>query len=113
MDSIDFGTAYNKFEEMVKYQKGNIKGIKVSDNQIKLKAKKSGVIKNINALELGKLSQALGAGKVKKSDKIDYTVGIKLNKLVGDEVKKGDILATIYVNKSVPEVNIDNIFIIE
>ena len=113
MDSIDFGTAYDKFEEMVKYQKGNIKDIKVSDNQVKLKAKKNGVIKKINALELGKLSQALGAGKVKKSDKIDYTVGIKLNKLVGDEVKKGDVLATLYVNKSVPEVNIDNIFTID
>ena len=113
MDSIDFGTAYDKFEEMVKYQKGNIKDIKVSDNQVKLKAKKNGVIKKINALELGKLSQALGAGKVKKSDKIDYTVGIKLNKLVGDEVKKGDVLATLYVNKSVPEVNIDNMCTID
>ena len=113
MDSIDFGTAYDKFEEMVKHQKGNIKGIKVSDNQIKIKSKSSGILKKIDALALGKLSLALGAGKVKKSDKIDYTVGIKLNKLVGDEVKKGDVLATLYVKKSAPDVNIDEIFTIQ
>ena len=64
-------------------------------------------------LELGKLSLALGAGKIKKSDKIDYSVGIKLNKLVGSYVKAGDLLMTLYVNKDVIDVNIDDIFTIE
>ena len=32
--------------------------------------------------KLGKLALELGAGRVRKSDKIDYTVGIKLNKLL-------------------------------
>lgn len=113
LESIDTGKALKKFEEMVKYQKGDLTAIKVSDKTIKIKANKTGEIKKINALELGKLSLALGAGKIKKSDKIDYSVGIKLNKLVGSYVKVGDLLMTLYVNKDVIDVNIDDIFTIE
>ena len=40
----------------------------------------------------------LGAGRIKKEDKIDYTCGIVLNKKVGDYVKKGEILAYIHSN---------------
>ncbi len=113
LESIDTGKALKKFEEMVKYQKGDLSAIKVSDKTIKIKANKTGEIKKINALELGKLSLALGAGKIKKSDKIDYSVGIKLNKLVGSYVKVGDFLMTLYVNKDAIDVNIDDIFTIE
>ena len=113
LESIDTGKALKKFEEMVKYQNGDLTAIKVSDKTIKIKANKTGEIKKINALELGKLSLALGAGKIKKSDKIDYSVGIKLNKLVGSYVKVGDLLMTLYVNKGAIDVNIDDIFTIE
>ena len=112
-ESIDSGLAYKKFLEMVEYQKGDIKGIRVSDNVIKIKSLKKGVITKINALEIGKLSLALGAGRVNKNDKIDYSVGVKLNKLVGDEVKVGDILLSLYVTCNVPDVNIEKIFTIK
>ena len=113
IESIDTGKAYKKLEELVKYQKGNLETIKISDNTIKIRSNKTGEIKKINALELGKLSLALGAGKLKKTDRIDYSVGIKLNKLVGNSVKTGDVLMTLYVNKDVSSVNIDDIFTIE
>ena len=113
LESIDTGKALKKFEEMVKYQNGDLTAIKVSDKTIKIKANKTKEIKKINALELGKLSLALGTGKIKKSDKIDYSVGIKLNKLVGSYVKAGDLLMTLYVNKDAIDVNIDDIFTIE
>lgn len=110
LEVIENGAAYNKFLEMVSLQKGDISEIKVSEHTRKIKASTDGVIKKINALELGKLSLGLGAGKVTKEDKIDYTVGIKLNKLIGDSVKKGDVLATLYVNKSIPDFEIEKIF---
>lgn len=110
LEAIENGAAYNKFLEMVSLQKGDISRIKVSEHTRKIKAPIDGVIKKINALELGKLSLGLGAGKVNKEDKIDYTVGIKLNKLIGDSVKKGDVLATLYVNKSIPDFEIEKIF---
>ncbi|MCI8460362.1 MAG: thymidine phosphorylase [Bacilli bacterium] len=110
LDSINSGAAYNKFLEMIGLQGGDIQGVCISDDTYKIKSSVSGTIKKINALELGKLSLALGAGKLSKEDEIDYTVGIKLNKLVGDTVKKGDVLATLYIKGDIPEFNIDDIF---
>lgn len=113
IESIDSGKAFKKFEELVKHQGGDLKGIEVSKNTIRVKSTKSGEITKINALELGKLSLSLGAGKLKKSDKIDYSVGIELKKLVGDTVKEGDTLMTLYVNKEPGDVNVNDIFTIE
>lgn len=113
LDAIDSKKAYKKFLELVEYQHGDIKEIKVSENTYKIKAEKSGIIKKIDALEVGKLSLNLGAGKVSIKDKIDYTVGVKLNFEVGDVVDKGDVLATIYYNKKNPEVLFDKIFKID
>ena len=112
-ESIKDGSAYNKFLEMVKYQNGKIDKLSVSSNVRKIKAKKTGVISKINALKIGKLSLNLGAGKLKKNDRIDYGVGVKLNKLVGSKIKKGDVLATLYVNKKLPEDELDDIFTIK
>lgn len=112
-ESVRSGSAYNKFLEMVDYQKGDINKIKVSKKTVEIKAKKSGVIESINALEVGKVSLALGAGKVSKSDSIDYTVGVVLNKLVGETVKKGDVIATLYVGKKEVDFDIERIFTIK
>lgn len=108
--AINDGIAYQKFLEMIEAQGGDISSIVVSANTYKIKAPKNGVIKKINALELGKLSLALGAGKVNKNDKIDYSVGIKLHKMIGDAVKKGAILATLYIGKVLPDFEVDTIF---
>ena len=113
VDSIKSGKAYNKFLELVKAQGGKIDSLRLSDDSIEIVATEAGIVKRINALELGKLSVKLGAGRVNKEDKIDYNVGIYLNKLVGDTVKKGDILATIYVNKNVKLDEFDKIFTIK
>ena len=103
-------SAYKKFEEIVEHQKGDLSGIKVSHNTYKIISPYSGTIEAIDALELGKLSLRLGAGKEKINDKIDYSVGIRLNKYLGDTVKRGDVLATIYYNKNKIDVNVDNIY---
>ena len=42
----------------------------------------------------------LGAGRANKESKIDLAVGLMLRKKVGDTVKKGDSLVTIYSNQA-------------
>ena len=111
--SIEEGTAYKKFLEMVQYQNGDISKIKVGKNQYQVLAKKSGVLTKLHALELGKLSLALGAGKVYIDDKIDYSVGIYLKKQLGDEVKKGEVLAVLYYSDKLPKIEYNKIFTIE
>lgn len=98
-NSINSGLAYGKFLDFVKSQGGDINKLKVSKKTKNIRAYKSGKITKIDALAFGKLSVGLGAGRTKLDDKIDYGVGIKLNKRLGDTVKRGELLATLYVNK--------------
>lgn len=112
MESLNSGRAYSKFIEFVKYQGGDIHGLKVSGKTIEVKSKRSGTITKIRALNLGKLSVSLGAGRMSKEDAIDYTVGIVLNKHVGDVVNVDDTLCTLYVNNDI-EVNPDDYFEID
>lgn len=111
--SIKNGSAYNKFLEMVDFQGGNIKGIKVNKKVQKIKSSKYGTIVGIDALEFGKLSVSLGAGRISKEDTIDYGVGIYLEKLVGQKVRKGDVLVRIYSDVKFEQTFIENIFVIE
>ena len=107
IEVLNNGSAYNKFLEMVKLQNGDIDGIVVSSKKKYIKAKSSGTVKNIDALKLGKLSVSMGAGRQSKEDRIDYSVGIKINKLVGEKVKKGEALATLYINDKFDKKLID------
>ena len=113
LKSIKNKSAYNKFLELVENQHGDLSKIKVSNKVFQLKAEESGIIKKINALAIGKIVFELGAGKKDIDDKIDYGVGIKLNRLVGQFVKKGDTLLTIYYNKSLPDINISDIYVFD
>lgn len=98
-ESIEKGYAYQKFLELVKMQGGDLDKIKVSKKEKYIVSHKSGIINGIDALELGKLAVALGAGRSSKDEKIDHTVGIRLHYLAGEEVQKGATLATVYVNE--------------
>ena len=109
-DAIDSGRAYDKFVELVSRQGGNLNKIKISTKTKNIRAYKSGKLTKIDALEIGKLSVKLGAGRAKMDDKINYGVGIKLNKQLGDKVKKGELLATLYVNDNVKITNIKEMF---
>ena len=112
-DSLTSGKALNKFLEIVQYQGGDIGSLRLSDKVVEIKAKMSGTIETIDALILGKLSVSLGAGRINKEDNIDNSVGIYLEKLVGDKVEVGDTLAKIYFNKEVSFENIDKAFAIK
>ncbi len=101
---IDSGKAFEKFEEMVKNQGGDITYLKDTSKFPKAKyskeilSKESGKIVDLNAEKIGKLACTLGAGRVKKEDKIDMEAGIVLNKKVGQDVEKNEKIATIYSN---------------
>lgn len=113
IENLYNGNAYKKFQELVKKQNGNLNKIKISKRIISIKSKKEGYIKNINALELGEIARIIGAGRLNKEDKIDFEVGIVLNKKVGDKVKKDEELLKLYINeKTIEEEKILNCFTI-
>lgn len=104
IENIENGSAYNKFKEMVKNQGGDVSYLEDTNKFEKSRyisavvSEKIGVIKEINAEEIGRVACYLGAGRISKEDKIDTSVGIILNKKVGDEVTKYDFLAYVCAN---------------
>ncbi len=104
LENIKNKKAYNKFLELVEKQGGDISYIETLEKFEKakyvedIKIEKEGYISKIDAKEMGKIACFLGAGRTKKEDKIDNSVGISLFKKVGDKVKKEEIIATIYAN---------------
>ena len=104
MQNIKNGKALSKFKELVKNQGGDVSYIEDTNKFkrakfiIPVKIEKEGIIKEIKAEEIGKLSVLLGAGRMKKEDKIVVESGIVLNKKIGDKVKRGEIVAYIHAN---------------
>lgn len=106
---LDNNKAYEMFKTWISNQGGDLSKLKISDKVILIKSNQDGIISHINALKVGELSVKLGAGRITKDSKIDYSVGIKLLKQSGDLVKKGDILAKLYVNDLNIELTKDDI----
>lgn len=103
-DAFKKGLPLSKFKEFIASQGGDSSFI---DDYTKLGTAKyeevilaedSGFIEMINGLEIGKTSLILGAGRLKKEDAIDFNAGIYFEKVQGDRVKKGDIIARLYSN---------------
>ncbi len=98
-DNLQNGKAYNKFEEFVKIQGGNIDKIALAPKIFSVKSSREGFITGINTLKLGELARQIGAGRYSKEDIIDYGVGFVLNKKVGDFVLENEELVKVYLNE--------------
>lgn len=101
---VESGQALEKFKELITAQGGNPDIINNYDlfdlptYKVECESKKNGFVHNIDAYKVAYACKLLGAGRDRKTDPIDYSVGIFLNKKTGEEVHKGDILYTIYSN---------------
>ncbi|WP_100407070.1 pyrimidine-nucleoside phosphorylase [Bacillus solitudinis] len=74
--------------------------------QIDVLAETSGIIERIVADKIGTAAMILGAGRATKESVIDLSVGIVLNKKVGDKVMQGESIATLHSkNNHVPEIS--------
>lgn len=109
-EQISNGQALEKFKEMVERQGGDVSYIEhpekfdLACRRIQVEAAKDGKISEINALEIGRLAEILGAGRETLEDEIDLTAGLVLNKKVGDSVQEGELIATLHTNKSDEEL---------
>lgn len=67
--------------------------------KVEVEAKEDGYVSEIVADEIGTAAMLLGAGRATKESEIDLAVGLMLRKKVGESVKKGESLVTIYANR--------------
>ncbi len=58
-----------------------------------------GYVTAINAQMIGNASVELGAGRLVKTDELDFGAGISVHKKIGDKVSRGDTICVIYKGK--------------
>jgi len=101
---LSSGAGFEKFRQMIAAQGGDLKYIDNPDLLPQAKytkeiyAPKGGYLKDIDALQVGRLAVHIGAGRSEKGEAIDPGVGVLLNCKVGERVKKGALLATLFIN---------------
>ncbi|WP_090776133.1 pyrimidine-nucleoside phosphorylase [Shouchella lonarensis] len=69
-----------------------------AQHKIAVKATTAGTVESIAANQIGVAAMKLGAGRATKEDEIDLSVGLILEKKVGDRVEKGDTLVTLHAS---------------
>ena len=103
-EKIENGDAFRKFLEIVELQGGNVYYIINPEKYLrskyskKIRADKSGFIKEINTYQFGMASLELGAGRRTKADSIDHKAGIVLYKKTGYYLSKNEIVCELYSN---------------
>ncbi len=102
--AIASGAAFEKFRILVGAQGGDVSYV---DNPKKfpnarivevVKASRNGYLAQVHARIIGEAAVTLGAGRTRKDDPVDHTVGFSIHRKVGDYVKQDQSLFTIYAN---------------
>ncbi len=102
--TIEDGSALKKLAEFVEAQGGDARAVYNPDILPKASivqpvlAQKEGYIAHIECDEIGICSLILGGGRETKESEIDLSVGLVLEKKVGDYVQKGEPLAYLHAN---------------
>lgn len=102
--TIEDKSALNKMAEFIHAQGGNSDAVyntdlfKKADLEEPVIADQNGYVSCIHTDEVGMTSLILGGGRETKESVIDLSVGIKIHKKLGDCVKVGEPLATLYAN---------------
>lgn len=103
--AIRSGQALGRFRTLVQAQGGDVSMV---DDPEKLPraslvetvfSPRQGYIAALDAMIIGLTAVDLGAGREKKSDPVDHSVGLVLHKKVGESVRAGDPLLTVHANQ--------------
>ncbi|MGE3610551.1 MAG: thymidine phosphorylase [Bacteriovoracaceae bacterium] len=118
---VSSGKALEEFRKLIQSQGGDDKVIDdyslLPQAQVttQILAPKSGYIKMFQNDKIGLLLIELGGGRKFKTDVIDHGVGFIFHKKIGDQVKKGEAIMTVYHHPYQNEIveNIKNTFLKE
>ena len=100
--AIASGAGLEKLKQMIKAQGGDPS---VCDDVTRLPQAKvirpvscgvSGWVTKMNTMHLGLIAQAMGAGRLKVDDELDYSVGYVLNVRIGDRVEADSPLCVLH-----------------
>lgn len=104
IEKLDDGSALKKSAEFVEAQGGDSAPVFNTDLLPQASIVREvtspvdGYVSHIESDRVGISAMKLGGGRETKESEIDLSVGILINKKVGDSVKKGEKIATLYAN---------------
>lgn len=96
------GSALKEFENLIKDQGGDLsifkdyKNFEMAEGITTFDAPKTGYIKSFKNSDIGFMCTELGGGRKVATDKVDVGVGFYFHKKIGDRVKSGEPIVTIY-----------------
>lgn len=101
--AIASGGGVRVMERMVEAQGGDARVVAdprrlgVAKEVIEVRAPRSGFVTGIDAMTIGLTGVAMGAGRSRADQAVDPSVGIELDRKVGDTVKSGEVVARLFV----------------
>ena len=101
-DKLMDGSAYHKFKQVVEAQGGNPQALdrfEMLPNATGMReilSPRAGYVSAIQAEDIGRASQMIGAGRLRKEDAIDPAVGVILEVKSGEKVEAGSVLCRLY-----------------
>jgi len=104
--ALSSGAAYEKFERFVRAQGGSpdaLENLPVSATITEVRAPRAGHVTGLAALAVGQAALALGAGRQRKTDRIDPAAGVELLAKPGDRVERGDPVARLHGDRGAEE----------
>lgn len=103
--AIESGEALEKMKVFLEAQGGNSEVVDHPEllpqakYQFVVRAEEDGFVESMHADEIGIAAMLLGAGRETKDSVLNLAVGLELEAKIGDAVKKGDPLVTIYSDR--------------
>ena len=102
LDALQSGRAMDKLKAMIRAQGGDpavCDDVSLLPQPAVIREVKCGVngfVSEMDTTALGLAAQAMGAGRMKKTDKLDYSVGFVLPLRIGDKVTPDTTFCTLY-----------------
>jgi pyrimidine-nucleoside phosphorylase len=72
----------------------------LTDQSFKIESPRAGFVTKIDAQEIGHAIAEAGGGRVRIEDKIDPAIGFVAEAKIGDELRAGDLIGTVYCRDS-------------
>ena len=105
-EALSSGAAYETLERFARAQGGApdaLENLPVSATIGEVRAPRAGHVTSLAALAVGRAALALGAGRKRKTDRIDPAAGVELLAKPGDRVEKGDPVARLHGDRAAEE----------
>ena len=114
-EKIASGEGLRVFGDMIAAQGGDRRVVEdtgllpKAPRRVELRADRAGYVTRMHTSDIGNAAKLLGAGRERKSDALDLSVGIVMRKRLGDAVKRDEVLATLHVGEKSDRIGAYNL----